>query len=90
MSAAPTIARFGLRTAPGGSALRFLTAVQIDGKTTPTPSGSWDNDSLDYQTLYINREPYKIITGSATDRINKLRQALQIIMQSGVQVALIQ
>ncbi len=72
------------------SALQFLTAVQIDGKTTPTPSGSWDNDSLDYQTLYVNREPYKVIIGTYQERIDKLRQALQLIMQGGVGVALIQ
>ena len=72
------------------AALRFLAAVQIDGKTSPTPPGSWDNDSLDYQTWYTNREPYKVITGSSTQRIEKMRQALQRIMQSGVQVALIQ
>lgn len=72
------------------AALRFLAAVQIDGKTTPTPTGSWDNDSLDFQAWYSNREPYKVITGNATERIEKLRQALQRIMQSGVQVALIQ
>ena len=72
------------------AALRFLTAVQIDGKTTPTPPGSWDDDSLDYQTWYANREPYKVITGSSSERIEKMRQALERIMQSGVQVALIQ
>jgi Flp pilus assembly protein TadG len=72
------------------AALRFLAAVQIDGKTTPTPSGGWDNDSLDYQTWYTNREPYKVITGNSSQRIEKLRQALERIMQSGVQVALIQ
>jgi hypothetical protein len=72
------------------AALRFLAAVQIDGKTTPTPSGSWDNDGLDYQTWYSNREPYKVITGNASQRIEKLRQALERIMQGGVQVALIQ
>ena len=72
------------------SALRFLAAVQIDGNTSPTPPGTWDNDSLDYQTYYSNLQPYKIITGSATDRIAKISQAMQTIMQSGVSVALIQ
>jgi hypothetical protein len=72
------------------AALQFLTAVQIDGNTTPTPSGSWDNDSLDYQTLYVNAEPYKIITGTYQQRISKISQAMQIIMQSGIQVSLIQ
>jgi hypothetical protein len=69
--------------------LRYLTAVQIDGKTTATPSGSWDNDSLDY-TLYTGTEPYKIITGSYATRIDNIRQALERIMQGGIQVALIQ
>jgi len=72
------------------ASLRFLTAVQIDGKTTPTPSGSWDNDSLDYNTLFVNREPYKIIIGDYSTRIEKMRLALERIMQGGVQVALIQ
>ena len=72
------------------AALRFLTALQIDGNTTPTPPGSWDNDNLDYQTYYVNAEPYKIITGTAQQRIANLSTAFQRIMQGGVQVALIQ
>ena len=35
-------------------------------------------------------EPYKVITGTAEERIDKLRQALERIMQGGVQVALIE
>jgi hypothetical protein len=72
------------------AALQFLCAVQIDGKTSPTPPGTWDTDSLDYNAWYVNLEPYKIITGSATDRIDKIRQAMQRIMQGGVEVALVQ
>jgi hypothetical protein len=77
------------------AALRFLAAVQIDGKTSPPPSG-WDpstrvdDDSLDYNAHYVNLEPYKVITGNYTQRIEKLREALERIMQGGVQVALIQ
>lgn len=70
--------------------LRFLTAVQIDGKTSVTPPGTWDNDSLDYNTYYLNPEPYKLITGDYATRIGKIREALERIMQSGIQVALIQ
>ena len=73
------------------AALRFLAAVQIDGKTTPTPSANgWDTDSLDYQSLYVDREPYKIIVGNYEERIEKLRYAMERIMQGGIQVALIQ
>jgi hypothetical protein len=71
-------------------ALRFLCAVQIDGNTSPTPSGSWDNDTLDYNAYYLNLEPWKLITGDYNTRINNIQQALQRIMQGGVQVALIQ
>ncbi|MCE9534077.1 MAG: hypothetical protein K8T89_23610 [Planctomycetes bacterium] len=72
------------------AAFQFLAAVQIDGKTSPTPPGSWDTDSLDYMTYYVNREPFKIITGDYQTRIDKIRQAMERIMQGGVQVALIQ
>ena len=72
------------------AALRFLAAVQIDGKTSPTPPGSWDDDSLDYAAYYTNREPYKIIIGSYQDRIAEIKSALERIMQGGIQVALIQ
>jgi hypothetical protein len=72
------------------AALRFLAAVQIDGRTSQPPAGSWDDDSLDYNSVYVNREPYKVIVGDYNTRIDKLRQALQRIMQGGIQVALIQ
>jgi hypothetical protein len=71
-------------------ALRFVCAVQIDGNTSPTPPGSWDNDTLDYNAYYLNLEPYKLITGDYNTRVDKIRQALERIMQGGVQVALIQ
>ncbi len=70
--------------------LRFLAAVQIDGKTSPTPAGFWDNDSLDYNAAWLSYEPYKVITGDYNTRIDKIRQALERIMQGGIQVALIQ
>lgn len=57
-------------------ALEFLRNVQIAGGTSPTGATSI--------------ETYKIITGNSTERIDKLRQALERIMQGGVQVALIQ
>jgi hypothetical protein len=72
------------------AALQFLTAVQIFGNTSPTPPGSWDTDSLDYNAYYVNIQPYKIITGNAATRIANLTKCIQTIMQSGVQVALIQ
>jgi Flp pilus assembly protein TadG len=72
------------------AALRFVCAVQIDGNTSPTPSGSWDNDTLDYNTYYLTPEPYKLIVGDYTTRISNLQQAMQRIMQGGVQIALIQ
>jgi Putative Flp pilus-assembly TadE/G-like len=72
------------------AALQFLTAVEIDGNTIPRPAGAWDNDNLNYQTLYVNAQPYKIITGTYQQRINLISQAMQIIMESGIQVSLIQ
>jgi hypothetical protein len=73
-----------------GPALRFLCAVQIDGNTSPNPGGSWDSDSLDYNANYLDIEPYKLITGTANQRVEKIREALERIMQGGVQIALIQ
>lgn len=70
--------------------LRFLAAVQIDGKTSPTPAGSWDNDSLNYNSAWLSYEPYKVITGDYSTRIERIRQTLERIMQGGIQVALIQ
>jgi hypothetical protein len=72
------------------AALQFLTAVQIYGNTSPTPPGNWDTDSLNYQTYYTIPQPYKIITGTYQQRITNLSQAMQIIMQGGIQVTLVQ
>jgi hypothetical protein len=72
------------------AAFQFLAAVQIYGNTSPKPVGNWDSDSLNYMADYVNYEPYKIITGTATQRISEMQTALQRIMQAGVQVALIQ
>jgi Flp pilus assembly protein TadG len=57
-------------------ALEFLRNVQIAGGTSPEG------------TTAI--ESYKVITGTADERIDKLRQALERIMQGGIQVALIE
>lgn len=57
-------------------ALEFLRNVQIAGGTSAPGSASI--------------ESYKIITGSSTERIDKLRQALERIMQGGIQVALVE
>ena len=72
------------------AALRYLAAVQIDGNTSPTPAGSWDTDSLDYDAYFLNLEPYKLITGPYNTRIENIREALEPIMQGGVNLALIQ
>jgi len=58
------------------NALAFLLRVQQAGYTS-APSDS-------------SIESYKIISGTADQRIDKIRQALERIMQSGVQVSLIQ
>lgn len=57
-------------------ALEFLRNVQIAGGTSAA-----DATSI---------ESYKIITGTSTERIDKLKQALERIMQGGIQVALIE
>jgi hypothetical protein len=57
-------------------ALEFLRNIQIAGGTSPEGAASI--------------EPYKIITGTSTERIDKLREALERIMQAGIQVALIE
>ena len=57
------------------AALDFLLAVQQDGKTSSSSDTSI--------------ESYKIITGDYNTRIDKIRQALERIMQSGIQVSLI-
>jgi len=57
-------------------ALEFLRNVQIAGGTSAAGSASI--------------EDYKIITGTSTERVDKLKQALERIMQGGIQVALIE
>jgi hypothetical protein len=56
-------------------ALEFLRNVQIAGGTSPPGA--------------TTIEPYKIITGTSTERIDKLREALERIIGAGVSVALI-
>ena len=81
------------------AALRFLCAVQIYGNTSTWPSGSvpapgtmasWYTDSLNYSTYYSTPQSWKIITGSYATRIANINTCVTNIMQSGVQVALIQ
>lgn len=57
-------------------ALEFLRNVQIAGNTSPAGAASI--------------ESYKIITGDADARIAKIKEALERIMQGGVQVALVE
>jgi hypothetical protein len=57
-------------------ALEFLRNIEIAGQTLPSGSSSI--------------ESYKIITGTYTQRIAKIKEATERIMQGGVQVALIQ
>jgi hypothetical protein len=57
-------------------ALKLLLDIQYVGGTSAAGSTSI--------------ESYKIITGDYATRIDKVRQALERIMQGGVQVALIQ
>jgi hypothetical protein len=57
-------------------ALEFLRNVEIIGGTLPSGSAAIPD--------------YKVIYGTATQRITKLKQALETIMQGGVQVALIE
>jgi hypothetical protein len=64
-----------------GTALDFLAQIQVAGNTSP--SGT---DGAGYEAT----EPYKLIIGDSNTRIDKIRQALERIMQSGVQVSLIQ
>jgi len=63
-----------------GTALDFLAQVQVAGYTSPAGT-----DGAGYEAA----EPYKIITGDSTQRIDKIKQAMERIMQSGVQVSLI-
>lgn len=59
-----------------GNALAFLLRVQKAGNTSAAADASIEN--------------YKIITGDYNTRIANLKQALERIMQSGIQVSLIQ
>jgi hypothetical protein len=81
------------------AALRFLAAVQIYGNTSqwaggavPAPGtmASWYNDNLDYNAYYVTPQPFKVITGPYATRIANIGTCIQTIMQSGVQIALIQ
>jgi len=57
-------------------ALEFLRNLQIAGGTSAAGATSI--------------ESYKIITGTSTQRIDSLKQALERIMQGGIQVALVE
>jgi Flp pilus assembly protein TadG len=63
-------------TADKDSALEFLQTIQFKGKT---------QDAIDTPL-----PSYKMIVGTADERITKLQQAFSNIMQDGVQVTLIQ
>ena len=69
--------------------LNFLTAVQVDGKTTTGTSGTMDETWLAANRFTV-KEPWKLVIGDYNTRIENLRLALERIMQGGVQVALIQ
>jgi Putative Flp pilus-assembly TadE/G-like len=57
-------------------AFEFLRNMQIVGQTLPPGSTAI--------------EPFKIITGTYTERVAKIKEAMERIMQGGVQVALIE
>ena len=57
-------------------ALNFLLSVQQVGGTSAAGDSAI--------------QPYKIIVGSYQTRINNIKTAMQLIMQGGVQIALIQ
>src|SRR5262245_19499318 len=59
-----------------GRAFEFLRNIQVVGQTLPPGS----------PTI----EPYKVITGTYTERIAKIKEAMERIMQGGINVALIQ
>ena len=59
-----------------GAALDLLQNIQFKGKTQASAS-----DAL---------QSYKIITGTPTQRVDKMRQAFSTIMQEGVQISLIE
>ena len=73
---------FGYLFEPGNAsqastdAMNFLVNVQTIGKTLPAGATSI--------------EDFKIIIGTATERIDKLRNAFERILQSGIQITLIQ
>ena len=83
-------------------ALQFLTAVQIYGNTSPYPSGGattpgthrgrgMQRATLSPATYYSGPQPCKFITGSYVRRgIANISTCMQLIMQGGVQVVLIQ
>jgi hypothetical protein len=80
------------------AALDFLSFVQVDGNTTQKgpPSGSYPGESyapvitLPKVEATTALEDYKIINGDAATRIEKLRQALERIMQGDVAISLVQ
>lgn len=59
-----------------GPALDLLQNIQYIGSTQASAS--------------TPLAPYKIITGTASQRVDKIRQAFSVIMQDGVQVSLIE
>jgi Flp pilus assembly protein TadG len=81
------------------AALQFLAAVQCYGNTSTWPGGpvpapgtmaAWFNDSLSTATYYTGPQPYKIINGNYNTRIANIGTCIQNIMQSGIEVVLIQ
>jgi Flp pilus assembly protein TadG len=59
-----------------GAAMTFLVNCQIKGKTSPAGSTT------------LNSE--KIITGTYTQRIEKIRSAFEKVLQSGIQITLVE
>src|SRR5207244_5347980 len=64
-----------------GTALDFLAQVQVAGNTSPAGTNGAGHEAA---------EPYQLITGDSATRVDKIRQAMERIMQSGIQVSLIQ
>ena len=62
--------------------------MQVHGNTSP--AGATLASVFGYPGYGSGTENYKVIVGDYNTRIDKIRQALQRIMQSGVQVALIE
>lgn len=69
-------------------ALQFILDVQIAGNTSP--AGATLSSVFGYPSYTSGTEPYKVIVGDYNTRISNIRNALQRIMQSGVQVSLIE